>query len=248
MRQISWLVLLGALTIGATACGGGGDAPTAESPAAVEEAPVAIPIPSTAPQAATTPPLDTVVVGSLPPELIASTNANQRVQEVQRNRPDPFARVATAPIVQVERTAQPTQPGQSSAAPQPSRNTNSSGNGSGNGSGGSLQPGQLAPIPNLVPGAGRAAAPQLPPEPQPSLARAVQVSGVVQIGNVPYAIVTAPNEPTSRYVRVGQMLSNGEVLVKRIEMSQGYEPVVILEQLGVEVVRSVGSGGGAPTT
>jgi hypothetical protein len=235
MRQISWLVLLGVLAIGATACDGGGT-PTAESPVAVEEAPVAIPIPSTAPQAATTPPLDTVVVGSLPPELIASTNANQRVQDVQRNRPDPFARVATAPIVQVERTAQPAQPAQS-AAPQQSRPNNGSGG---------LQPSQLAPIPNLVPGAGRAT-PQLPPEPQPSLARAVQVSGVVQIGNVPYAIVTAPNEPTSRYVRVGQMLSNGEVLVKRIDMSQGYEPVVVLEQLGVEVVRSVG-GGGAPTT
>lgn len=236
MRQISWLVLLGVLTVGATACGGG-DTTTAESPA-VEEAPVAIPIPATAPESAT-PPLDTVVVGSLPPELIAPTNPNQRLQEIQRNRPDPFARVATAPIVQVERTAQPGAPTQS-AAPQ-------QGSSSSSGSGGTLPQGQLAPIPNLVPGAGRPSAPAAPPEPQPSLARAVQVSGVVQIGSVPYAIVTAPNEPTSRYVRVGQMLSNGEVLVKRIEMSQGYEPVVVLEQLGVEVVRSVG-GSGAPLT
>lgn len=238
MRQISWLVLLSILTVGATACGGG-DTTTAESPAA-EEVPVTIPIPPTAPDAAA-PPLDTVVVGSLPPELIAPTNPDQRLQEIQRNRPDPFARVATAPIVQVERTAQPAPPAQAAA---PQQNTNASGNGSN----GTLRPGQLAPIPDLVPGGGRAAAPAPPPEPQPSLARAVQVSGVVQIGNVPYAIVSAPNEPTSRYVRVGQMLSNGEVLVKRIEMSQGYEPVVVLEQLGVEVVRSVGSGGGAPTT
>lgn len=241
MRQISWLVLLGLLAVGATGCGGG-ETPTAESPAA-EEAPVAVPIPASAPQAVPpSPPLDTVVVGSLPPELIASTNPNQRIQEIQRNRPDPFARVATAPVVQVERTAQPV-PSTPAASPQ-----RSSGSGTASSSGsGTLQPGQLAPIPQLVPGASGSVASLEPPEPQPELARAVQVSGVVQIGSVPYAIVTAPNEPTSRYVRVGQLLSNGEVLVKRIEMSQGYEPVVVLEQLGVEVVRSV-SGSSAPTT
>jgi hypothetical protein len=72
----------------------------------------------------------------------------------------------------------------------------------------------------------------------------------VQIGGTPYAIVTAPNEPTSRYVRAGQRLSNGQVLVRRIEMNTGIEPVVVLEQFGVEVVRSIGEGGapGAGTT
>jgi hypothetical protein len=67
----------------------------------------------------------------------------------------------------------------------------------------------------------------------------------VQVGNVPYAIVNAPNEPASRYVRVGQMLSNGTVLVKRIEIYRGVEPVVVLEQYGIEVMRTVG-GGGSP--
>jgi hypothetical protein len=72
----------------------------------------------------------------------------------------------------------------------------------------------------------------------------VQVLGVVQIGNTAHAIVQAPNEPTSRYVQVGQRLSNGQVLVKRIEMSRGAEePVVVLEQYGIEVPTAVGQGG-----
>lgn len=62
----------------------------------------------------------------------------------------------------------------------------------------------------------------------------------MQIGSVYQAIVKAPNEPTARYVTVGQRLSNGRVLVKRIE-NQGSEPVVILEEDGVEVVRSIGA-------
>jgi hypothetical protein len=79
------------------------------------------------------------------------------------------------------------------------------------------------------------------------MARAVKVMGVIQIGNTAHAIVQAPNEPTSRYVRVGQRLSNGEVLVKRIEMNRGAEePVVVLEQFGIEVPIAVGQGGPPP--
>jgi hypothetical protein len=80
----------------------------------------------------------------------------------------------------------------------------------------------------------------LPPIVDPSLAKAVEVTGVVVIGGIPRAIVKAPNEPTSRYVTVGQRLSNGMVLVKRIEVNSGSDPVVILEQSGVEVSRAVG--------
>jgi hypothetical protein len=62
---------------------------------------------------------------------------------------------------------------------------------------------------------------------------------VIEVGGVTNAIVKEPNAP-SRYVRVGQRLSNGQVLVKRIEVDRGPEPVVILEQFGVEVARRVG--------
>ena len=48
-----------------------------------------------------------------------------------------------------------------------------------------------------------------------------------------------PNEP-SQYVKEGQRLSNGRVLVKRIEANRGPTPVVILEENGVEVAKRVG--------
>jgi hypothetical protein len=73
----------------------------------------------------------------------------------------------------------------------------------------------------------------------------------VQVGTQPQAIVKVPNEP-SRYVGVGQRLSNGQVLVKRIEVNNGGSPIVILEQYGREVARRIGekpeaNPAGAPT-
>ena len=71
------------------------------------------------------------------------------------------------------------------------------------------------------------------------------------VGGVAEAIVKAPNEATSRYVRAGQRLSNGQILVKRIEVNGGSDPVVILEQNGIEVSRAVGDkpspAGSSPT-
>jgi hypothetical protein len=51
--------------------------------------------------------------------------------------------------------------------------------------------------------------------------------------------VQSPDEPTGRYVAAGQRVAGGAVLVKRIDM-RGNEPVVVLEQNGVEVSHSVG--------
>ncbi|MEH2452514.1 hypothetical protein [Nostoc sp.] len=92
---------------------------------------------------------------------------------------------------------------------------------------------QVIPNPTLVS--------VLPPPAQPDLARAVVVTGVVLISKEPQAIIKVPDEPTSRYVQAAQRLANG-VLVKRIEMNQGYNPIVILEQYGIEVAKMVGEG------
>ena len=83
--------------------------------------------------------------------------------------------------------------------------------------------------------------PAIPPAPpDTTLANGVMVMGVIQIGEQTQAIVQVPSEATSRYVQVGQRLSNGQVLVKRIELTPGLEPIVILEQYGVEVSKAVG--------
>jgi hypothetical protein len=92
---------------------------------------------------------------------------------------------------------------------------------------------QVVPNPTLVS--------VLPSPAQPELARAVVVTGVVLISKEPQAIIKVPDEPTSRYVQAGQRLANG-VLIKRIEMNQGYNPIVILEQYGIEVAKMVGEG------
>ena len=84
-----------------------------------------------------------------------------------------------------------------------------------------------------------------PPPPQPKLARAVQVQGAVKIGNDVAIIVKAPNEPTSRYVRAQQTIAGGQVLVKRINISDQPTPTVVLEEVGVEVVKPV--SGEVPT-
>lgn len=109
------------------------------------------------------------------------------------------------------------------------------------------QPNSLPTQPNNLPGSPANSPlataprpiPELPKLPEPTQARGVEVTGVAQVGGVPMAIVKVPNEP-ARYVREGQRIANGQVLVKRIEMNRGPEPVVILEQYGIEVARGVG--------
>lgn len=84
------------------------------------------------------------------------------------------------------------------------------------------------------------AIPAPPPPPSTDLATGTEVSGVVKVGNETQVIVRVPNEPTSRYVKVGQRLSNGRVLVKRVDVKSGADPIVILEENGVEVAKAVG--------
>ncbi len=231
MRRNLLIAVLGTLALTAGGCAGGdttvGTSPEAlGSPSAVPVSPVpdaaASPSPGVTAQPLGTVPVANQPVGTLPPDLIASTNAGDRVQEIRRNRPDPFATVSVQPNVQPPENTN-AQPAAQPAAP---------------------SSGSLAPIPELVPSGPRLPAVPLPPP--TDAARAVLVTGVVQIGNIPYAIVSAPNEASSRYVRVGQSLANGQVIVRRIDMNRGGEPAVVFEQNGVEIVTTVGEGGPPP--
>ena len=57
----------------------------------------------------------------------------------------------------------------------------------------------------------------------------------------PEIIVKAPEESSSRYVEAGQYLSDGRILVKRIDKDAFPSPVVILEQAGREVAKTIGN-------
>ncbi len=75
---------------------------------------------------------------------------------------------------------------------------------------------------------------------EPTLAQNVVISGLIEVDGRPKLIVEAPEESSSRYVEVGQYLSNGQILVKRIEMHHFPTPLVILEQSGIEIAKAIG--------
>jgi hypothetical protein len=65
------------------------------------------------------------------------------------------------------------------------------------------------------------------------------VVGLAEIDGKTMAMIKLPNENFSRYVEVGTTI-NGTVTVKRIEHASGLHPIVIFEEVGVEVARKLG--------
>lgn len=239
MYRLSTIAFTGMLALTMASCGSGGE----ENSAVTPSAPQAVPA-----KAFDKPPMVaqlTDAVASVP-GLIQPTNAAQRTKQVQKGRQDPFAVLFVQAVETVPSTERnrgrlipriPSRPSPSRTKAQSSRTV---------ALGTSPNPGRLPnpigqgnSLPPVVPGS-VSTLPPPPALPQPDLAKTVAVTGVVQIGSDPQAIVKVPNEATSRYVRVGQLLANGQVLVKRIEISEGADPTVILEQYGVEVSRAVG--------
>ena len=78
---------------------------------------------------------------------------------------------------------------------------------------------------------------------EPTLAQDVKITGLIVFDGRPKLIVEAPEETSSRYVEVGQYLSNGQILVKSIDMNHFPTPLVILEQSGVEIAKTIGDEG-----
>lgn len=72
--------------------------------------------------------------------------------------------------------------------------------------------------------------------------QAIEVSGVVQVGNRVGIIARESSQQTSRHFFAGDYLVGGQVLVKSIDLS-AQEPLIILEYQGKEYPRTVGSGG-----
>lgn len=202
------------------------------------------------------------------PGLVQSTDPSERAKLVQNsikaektNRIDPFSSLPPLITFSTPRVAgtgltpdQASGGDKSSSVPElpkfpeikfpdlPQGSSGSKGSGNKGASGTKTTPNKPLPlIPFSPPKAPPAGIPTIPPIPEPTLARQVEVTGVVKIGGTVQAIVKAPNEPTSRYVGIGQRLSNGQILVKRIELNPGSDPIVILEENGIEVPVMVGS-------
>jgi hypothetical protein len=81
---------------------------------------------------------------------------------------------------------------------------------------------------------------------EPILARTIGVSGIIEVEGKTQVIVKLPNENFSRYVDIGDRISDGKIKIKRVEGSQTLTPTIILEEAGVEVSRRVGDKPDAP--
>ena len=178
--------------------------------------------------------------------LLPPTNPNQRVNIVNRRkgRSDPFEIISVQPKIEFKPSAGSGSDGKTvSGANNTSPPASSSPKGTGQIARGPVTASpesRLGPS-SAVPGGGTSS--NLTPKslslPQLEEAKAVAVTGVMEINGVYYAIVKAPSDGYSRYVKAGDSLANGKVTIKRIQVTAN-GPVVILEQRGVEVARKVG--------
>ena len=267
MRRISSIALVGMLAVVTGGCGvftEGEEQSTTSSP--IAEAPTSAPSPSpTVSQTPATsqeqPTVEKPIEVATASELIHSTNPEQRVRELEKEgnqKEDPFNVLTLTPIVERTVDSAPPKPGSTPPKPGPTPPNNGDSVDNRTDDGDDLRPDAtvaIAPlavpeIPTLEPPPTLGQLPIAispavaysgpPPISPPNTARAIEVTGVIQLSSGAKAIVKAPNEQ-SRYVGEGDRLANGAVLVKHIKTNLSADPVVILEENGTEVSRVVGS-------
>ncbi|MEC4807062.1 MAG: hypothetical protein SAJ12_11945 [Jaaginema sp. PMC 1079.18] len=183
--------------------------------------------------------IPTTPLNAAPPDLDTTNGQGGAGANGEGNKPsEPGQAIQEVPPLPI--IPQPPRIVDASPLPRP-RNSSAGGNGMSGGSSGNGGNGGNGATGNSI-ATGPSFIPDLPDLPQPTLAEGVNVTGVIQVNGVPHAIVEAPGQQ-SRYVKAGDYLANGQVLVKRIEVNRGRTPVVILEQSGIEVAKRVGEGG-----
>jgi hypothetical protein len=71
-------------------------------------------------------------------------------------------------------------------------------------------------------------------------AKAVEVSGLIEVEGKTQVIVKLPNESFSRYINVGDRIANSNIIVKRIEDRGTISPTIVLSEGGTEVSHKIG--------
>lgn len=188
---------------------------------------------------------------AMPSELVSSTPSEDRLSVIAAGRPDPFAPVIqwTGILPQPSQNQSP-----NSAAPTVAVSTDREPISSALPTTSIARAPDLPPLPN--PNAAPPALPSIPvasnPLPIPSLPssipqanpipqspiEALELTGVVQVGDRVGLIVRENNGQTSRHVFAGDLLAGG-VRLKSIDLS-AQEPLVILEYQGEEYTRLIG--------
>ncbi|MBD1909966.1 MULTISPECIES: hypothetical protein [unclassified Leptolyngbya] len=183
--------------------------------------------------------------GDLPEELSPSQDALKRLPQVNAGRANPFGSILPGSVPVRPRTSSAMS---STSTPIPVPPT-------------ILEPtvpvatAPIAPLPAPLPAPQVAAAPvtsvpvpaaapaAIAPAPSlPSLAAQIRISGIVQIGNQLNVLVEVPNGGGSRPVRVGEDIITGRVRLARVDVAANQEPQIVLEEGGVETIKTVDSG------
>ncbi|MBD2100715.1 hypothetical protein [Leptolyngbya sp. FACHB-261] len=234
MLKHRWLALVAGTALlmgGCDSLSSSGEGDTA--PTAPEASPAGVP--AGVPEAAAPTPVATAASPTPLPRsavaangLIPVTNPQDRLRSIQpgitTGRSDPFATVAVSPVAIPVAAPAAVNPVPRVIPRSVPRDVEDDGGNDNN---------TDIPSPAVVP--------VRPPEPQPVLAPQVAVTGIVQLPAGVYALVRAPQESTSRYVRVGERFSDGNLLLKRVDMNRFPRPVAVIEEVGKEVEREVGS-------
>ncbi|WP_299490058.1 hypothetical protein [Acaryochloris sp. IP29b_bin.137] len=158
--------------------------------------------------------------------LTRPTDPDERLRVVKSGRSDPFAEIVPA-VVPGSSPARSTPP-RSNSPERPASTVNVPKSTGSNPGSPSTKPNTATP--------GKIVLPELP---KPEVAQGVKVTGVVNLGGRPKAILKAPGEKATRTVGVGERIANGQVLVKSIILNPS-APIVVLEQSGMEVRVGVG--------
>ncbi len=152
--------------------------------------------------------------------LIPTTDADLRVRNIVRGRQDPFSVVSLVPKIEIEE--------EEIELPRPVNNRNNRTN---------REENRVSQRPNNT---NTSNLPSPLDKFRAELAKRVVISGLYESGGSTKLIVQAPEENNSRYVEVGQYLSNGQILVKSIDRTHFPTPLVILEQGGIEISKAIG--------
>jgi len=149
--------------------------------------------------------------------LIPPTNSDQRVQTIPRGVANPFNFLSPDPKVEIIQGD--TSSGINDTLPLPE-----------------------PPPQGTLPPDGNQETPETAEETTPNteLAKSITVTGVVTLGDTVQVLLRGPKDEFSRYVLVGDYVSGGEVLVKRVEEKDNRKFFVILEQSGVEIRKPIG--------
>ncbi len=190
--------------------------------------------------------------GSTPSGLIPATDADQRLKQVQRGKSDPFAVLPPPQAVINIQQGGTNNNGNNNSATRAGDNNNSTSSDNTKNVVSINDVKTIADV-NACGASSQNQSSQAQSSPNPKDAKAVLVSGVMQIDGDNVAIVKTPEYDYSYPIRQGNYIANGLVLVKNID-SLGPEPVVVFEQYGQEVIRRVGqepelpSGSGGNTS